>query len=128
MYSIIAYETLDVSRDEQCSLYLRYVSEGRIKEKFIGFYQAKSTTAKSLFELLIKALKNINLDPSLIVGQGYDGASNMKGEKRGLQTLIKSVAHKSIYVHCFGHLLNLAIKSDSSKKWTRFLAKNLHIH
>ena len=38
----------------------------------------------------------------------------MKGEKRGLQTLIKSVAHKSIYIHCFGHLLNLAVQKSVS--------------
>ncbi|KAI6647503.1 hypothetical protein LOD99_8768 [Oopsacas minuta] len=81
MYSIIGYETLDISLDEQCSLYLHCASKGMIKEKFIGFYLAKSTTAKALFELVTEALKDLNLDPSYIVGQGYDGASNMKGKR-----------------------------------------------
>ncbi|KAJ8017895.1 Zinc finger MYM-type protein 1 [Holothuria leucospilota] len=43
-----------------------------------------------------------------------DGASNMSGKERGLSTRIKEVAPKAIYVHCYGHVLNLALQDTMS--------------
>ena len=78
----------------------------------LGFYATPSTTGKALFDLISTTLTKMDLDLSKIVGQGYDGASNMSGQYRGLATLMKEVAPKSLYVHCYGHLLNLAIQGS----------------
>jgi hypothetical protein len=42
-------------------------------------------------------------------GQGYDGASNMKGEVMGLKTLIMKESPAAYYVHCFAHQLQLVL-------------------
>ena len=44
-------------------------------------------------------------------GQCYDGAAAMKGEKGGLKTkILKDFNPKALYVHCYGHALNLAVQ------------------
>ncbi|CAN1818197.1 Zinc finger MYM-type protein 1 [Linum perenne] len=49
------------------------------------------------------------LSLSRIRGQGYDGASNMKGEINGLKTLILAENSAAYYVHCFAHQLQLTL-------------------
>jgi hypothetical protein len=44
-----------------------------------------------------------------IRGQGYDGASNMKGEIKGLKTLIMKESPNAYYIHCFAHQLQLVL-------------------
>jgi len=38
-------------------------------------------------------------------GQGYDGASNMRGELNSLKSLIMREISSAYYVHCFAHQL-----------------------
>jgi hypothetical protein len=42
-----------------------------------------------------------------IRGQRYDGASNMKGDIKGLKTLIMQESPSAYYIHCFAHQLQL---------------------
>jgi hypothetical protein len=46
---------------------------------------------------------------SQIHGQGYDGASNMKGGIKGLKTLIMQESLSAYYIHCFAHELQLVL-------------------
>ena len=48
-----------------------------------------------------------------ICGQGYDGASNMCGEWKGLQALVLKDCPYAYYVHCFAHRLQLALVAAS---------------
>ena len=50
-----------------------------------------------------------NLSLSKLHGQGYDGASNMKGDINGLNTLILKENKLAFYVHCFAHQLQLTL-------------------
>ena len=43
-----------------------------------------------------------------IVGESFDGASNMRGQFNGVQKLIKDVSPNSLYTWCYAHVLNLA--------------------
>lgn len=46
-------------------------------------------------------------------GQGYDGAANMSGKFKGVQTVIRNVYPRALYyVHCAAHSLNLAVSSS----------------
>ena len=58
-------------------------------------------------------LSRHNLDVSNIRGQGYDGASNMRGEWNGLQALFLNDNPYAYYVHCFAHRLQLALVAAS---------------
>ncbi|GKB78603.1 zinc finger MYM-type protein 1-like protein [Tanacetum coccineum] len=48
-----------------------------------------------------------------IRGQGYDRASNMRGEWNGLNALILNECPFAYYVHCFAHQLQLALVAAS---------------
>jgi hypothetical protein len=48
-------------------------------------------------------------DIQSIRGQGYDGASNMRGEWKGLQALFLNDCPYAHYVYCFAHRLQLAL-------------------
>jgi hypothetical protein len=42
-------------------------------------------------------------------GQGYDGASNMRGKFHGLQRLILDENPYAFYIYCFAHQLQLVV-------------------
>jgi hypothetical protein len=48
-----------------------------------------------------------------IRGQGYDGASNMRGEWNGLKALILQECPYAYYIHCLAHQLQLALVAAS---------------
>jgi len=111
-FSIIADETTDNSKSEQVCIVIRYLDEELvIHEKFVGFFDIDSTTAASLCHLILQVLNNLGLDyKSKMVGQCYDGAANMSGNRNGLHLKIREIADKALYVHCYAHQLNLALK------------------
>ena len=47
------------------------------------------------------------------MGQGYDGAINMRGEWNGLQALVLRDCPYAYYVHCMAHHLQLALVAAS---------------
>lgn len=110
VFAVIMDETSDISKDEQVSLCVSYSFLGERKETFIGFFSTKSTTGEALYELLCKELKELNLDVSRIVAECFDGASNMREKNKGLSSRMKETSPMSIYIHCYGHIINLAIQ------------------
>jgi hypothetical protein len=56
-----------------------------VVERFLALVHVKETTADALKEALLAVLDRNKLSISRIRGQGYDGASNMRGEFNGLQ-------------------------------------------
>lgn len=74
-YSAIVDSTIDITRTDQFSLSLRYVTEnGHSIERFIQFEDLPSSNAETFYTVLVKALKELGLDVALIRGQAYDGA------------------------------------------------------
>ena len=57
---------------------------------FIGFLATKRTNAESLFNLNKDAIQSLNLDLNNIVGEYFDGASNMRSIHVGLIKCLKS--------------------------------------
>ncbi|KAG2597648.1 hypothetical protein PVAP13_5KG243300 [Panicum virgatum] len=109
-YAILADETSDISNKEQLALCLRYVDKlGRPCERFIGVIHVDDTTSLSLKEAIETLLVRHGLTMAQIRSQGYDGASNMKGDIKGLKTLIMQVSPSASYIHCFAHQLQLVL-------------------
>ncbi|XP_024962779.1 zinc finger MYM-type protein 1-like [Cynara cardunculus var. scolymus] len=48
-------------------------------------------------------------------GQGYDRASNMRGEFNGLKALILNENSSAYYIHCFAHQLQLVVVAVANK-------------
>ena len=56
------------------------------------------------------AITELNLDLKNIVGKAFDEAANMNGVHKGLSTRMEECSPLGIYVHCCGHVLNLALQ------------------
>ncbi|XP_041995646.1 uncharacterized protein LOC121745754 [Salvia splendens] len=88
-FSLLVDEARDASIKEQMALVLRYVNnDGEIVERFLALVHVTDTTAKSLKEGIDLVFAKHGLSLSRLRGQGYDGASNMRGEYNGLKSLI----------------------------------------
>ncbi|KAK3907677.1 Zinc finger MYM-type protein 1 [Frankliniella fusca] len=112
-FSVSMDETFDASRKEQVSCIIRYVSEetGTVVERLVALKESCNTSGQELFDVLKKIFEELNLDwRSYLVGQAYDGASNMRGAYNGLQTLVRNECDTAVYVWCWAHRLSLAVK------------------
>ena len=98
------------------TLVLRFVDEsGCIQERFFDLIHVKDTMALTLKKELCAVFSKHNLDISNIRGQGYDGASNMRGEWNGLQALFLNDYPFAYYVHCYAHQLQFILVAASRK-------------
>ncbi|XP_012855091.1 PREDICTED: zinc finger MYM-type protein 1-like [Erythranthe guttata] len=115
--SVLVDESGDCSGKEQMAVVVRFIDDrGFIVERFIGIVHVEDTSAKALKDALETLLSGFGLCISKIRGQGYDGASNMKGQFGGLKTLIQKENPQAYYVHCFAHQLQLALVSMARKR------------
>ncbi|CAN6700739.1 unnamed protein product [Malus baccata var. baccata] len=64
---------------------------------------------KDMEEAIERLFATTNLSMSKLWRQGYDGASNMKGELNGLKTKILNKYPQAFYVDCFAYQLQLAL-------------------
>ncbi|KAF2294070.1 hypothetical protein GH714_007261 [Hevea brasiliensis] len=94
-FCIIIDEAHDESRKEQMAIVLRFIDKDGYK--------------------ISDVLARHNLSIKNIRGQGYDGASNMRGEWSGLQALFLSECPYAYYIHCFPHRLHLALVVESKE-------------
>ena len=115
-FSILVDEARDVSVKEQMAMVLRYVDDnGHVIERFVGIQHVTDTTSSSLKDAIDTLFSRNGLSISKLRGQGYDGASNMRGELNGLKTKILREQPCAYYVHCFAHQLQLALVAVAKK-------------
>ncbi|KAL9682817.1 hypothetical protein QQ045_014626 [Rhodiola kirilowii] len=116
VFALLVDESSDVSYKEQMAVILRFVDKsGTVKERFIGVIHVKDTSSASLKNAIDSLFSEHGLSLKSVRGQGYDGASNMKGEFNGLRALISEENSSAYYVHCFAHQLQLVVVAISKK-------------
>ncbi|XP_039130910.1 zinc finger MYM-type protein 1-like [Dioscorea cayenensis subsp. rotundata] len=109
-FSLLIDEARDISVKEQMGVILRYVNkDGYVIERFLAMVHVPDTSAISLKNAVDCLFSKHKLSLSRLRGQGYDGASNMRGEFNGLKALILKENLYARYVHCFAHQLQLVI-------------------
>ena len=82
-FSVLMDETTDAAHTEQVSFVIRYVHNMQIKECF-----PQVCSGDALEKVVIALLEENDLKLENIQGQGYDGAANMSGCFKGLQSRI----------------------------------------
>ncbi|XP_071689301.1 uncharacterized protein [Rutidosis leptorrhynchoides] len=89
------------------AIVVRFVDrDGYVKERFLDLIHVKNTTALTLKNEILSSLSFHKLDVHDILGQGYDGASNMRREWKGLQALmLKECPYAQIFE--ISHLANI---------------------
>ncbi|CAM8953993.1 unnamed protein product [Rhodiola kirilowii] len=116
VFALLVDESSDVSYKEQMAVILRFVDKsGTVKERFIGVIHETDTSSASLMNAIDSLFSEHGLSLKSVRGQGYDGASNMKGEINGLRALISQENSSTYYVHCFAHQLQLVVVAISEK-------------
>ncbi|XP_074315003.1 uncharacterized protein LOC141651180 [Silene latifolia] len=92
------------------ALILRFVDNlGLVQERFFGIIHVPNTSAMTLKKEIFEVLSHYSFDMENLRGQGYDGASNMRGKWNGLQAVVIRECPYAYYVHCFAHRLQLAL-------------------
>ncbi|KAL7591212.1 hypothetical protein Lser_V15G31691 [Lactuca serriola] len=88
-FCVMVDESRDESKKEQMAIVLRFFdAEGMIRERFLDLVHVRDTLSLTLKTNMWRKLLHYQFDVSKIRGQGYDGASNMRGEWNGLQALV----------------------------------------
>ena len=78
----------------------------------MGLCNVKETTGESLSKTILEFLEQLDLDPSKIRSQTYDGAGNMAGVHKGCQALIKSKYPLASFYHCGAHINHLVVSKS----------------
>ncbi len=113
-YGLMLDESADILAKEQVSICLRSVDDDNfiVYETFFGFYETSRTTAKDLFDIVLDVMARFDLTMVDCRGQCYDGAAAMSGEITGLQTRIRNLEPRALFVHCRAHTLNLMVQDE----------------
>ena len=98
---------------EMMPVCIRFVDKDlNIREELLELVSLPRFTGLHIANKFKPVLSQLGLNISDCRGQGYDGASNMRSDRVGVQALIRKDAHKAVYMHCSGHCLNLVIASS----------------
>ena len=79
-------------------------------------YKIDDISANTIVATIKDVLVRMNLALSRCRGQCYDGASTMAGTRNGVATQLRDEENRAVFLHCYGHALNLAI-GDSVKNY-----------
>jgi hypothetical protein len=104
--SIMADDTTDLSNSSQFGVCMRIVHEGLVYEHLIDLCEVSSDrTAAHLTDILVSSLKEqMGIDETtVIVGQSYDGASNMAGCNNSVSQRMKEKWPFAHFTHCYAH-------------------------
>ena len=74
----------------------------------------RSIEGQVLYEL-IKTTVSIHLSSENIIAECLDGAANMSVVHKGLAGRMKDCSPFSLYVHCYGPKLNLALQGNMTE-------------
>ena len=107
-FSVQMDSTQDTAAIDQETTVLRYVVGEEVKERLFSVQNVMDASASGIFQMLKGNLEGHGLKMENIVGESFDGASNMRGQFNGVQKLIKDVSPNSLYTWCYAHVLNLA--------------------
>ena len=112
-HAIMLDESTDIAKLSQLSTVIRYVKDGDICERFLGFTDVSSDrTASALSEHVFHTLSTFNCEQKL-VAQAYDGAATLSGHVSGLQSLVKKKCPSALFIHCYAHRLNLVLSQSA---------------
>ncbi|XP_042410010.1 uncharacterized protein LOC121999390 [Zingiber officinale] len=118
-FSLMVDEARDSSVKEHMGVVLRYVNKkGCVIERFLAVVHVPDTSSHSLKMAIDALFVQHGLSLSRLRGQGYDGASNMRGEFNGLKSLILQENPFAMYVHCFSHQLQLVLVAVAHDNFT----------
>ncbi|XP_058003962.1 uncharacterized protein LOC110655698 [Hevea brasiliensis] len=121
LFSILVDECRDVSIKEQMGVVIWYVNGfGCVIERFISLVHIQNTSATSLKKGIESLLSTYGLNISSLRGQGYDGATNMRGicfKKSKKKKVFEEIAKCEIKTEQ-GLNQEMALKRSGDTRWS----------
>ena len=113
-FSLMLDECTDASTKEQMAVVVRYCVEANgtinVKERFLELVECDTgTTGQAIADKVEAVITSLGLDSSGFRAITTDGAGNMSGKYRGAATLLQERFPGLCHIHCYSHVLNLAI-------------------
>lgn len=104
-------ESTDVSNLAQFSCFVRYITDGFIKENMLFCKPLPGhTTGECLFDLFVDTTTSYNIDWKKCIAICSDGAKALTGHKSGLIVKLKSIMPNAEWTHCFGRTCSCFLK------------------
>ncbi|EOA32305.1 hypothetical protein CARUB_v10015567mg [Capsella rubella] len=101
---------------QEMGVVFRFVDKhGTFKERFIDLIHVKETSSAYMKCAIDSLFTKHGLSMKQLRGQGYDGASNMKGKFNGLRSLIMRENSYAYYIQCFAHQHQLVVVAVPKK-------------
>ena len=88
-YSVMADECTDITTSEELSLFFRWAEDGEPVEHFFDIIPLKKADAAYIYTTLTDWFKKKGIQPSKLVGMGFDGTATFSGAKTGVQVKLK---------------------------------------
>ena len=126
-WAIVADETKDRHHREQLAVIARYVKMDSLRKwhcheepfAIVDIFalikdlqpskdDERCLSGNAIGEALLHIVKCLQLDLTKCIGQGYDGASSMAGQRAGAAARFEVEAPDAHYYHCAMHCLNLS--------------------
>lgn len=135
-YALMFDETTDNSHISQMTLVFRYVYQKVPREDFVQFLDVYKSVSKfneeqnalkveprltgyNLGQIVLKTLRELNLDVKYCIGITTDGCAVMTSESVGAVATIKKEASNAVYSPCMNHKVNLSVSKASSVQSVR---------
>lgn len=109
--AVLVDEATDMSNKSQLAVVLRVTVHGKgIQEYFVSLRDvSQDKRAQALTKEVKDVLDDYKVGSSRLVAQAYDGASVMASTVNGVQGLLRVDFPLALFVHCYGHSLNLVL-------------------
>lgn len=125
MFSVIIDIDTDNAKIKQLAFVIRYYSDdGEVFERLVGIHEINDSSGKGMFDVFCELCERYGLNwRKQLIGQAYDGASNMQSELKSLRGYIIQAQNPcALHVWCFAHCLNLAVVDacTANEKVTNF--------
>ncbi|XP_067135315.1 zinc finger MYM-type protein 1-like [Centruroides vittatus] len=112
--ALILDETSDIINKSQLSTVLRFVDQnGKTRERFLYFTDISSHRSAVAFLENVKIVLNDFKCGSKLIAQTYDGTAVMADQVNSLNVKVKELYPTAVFVHCYGHMLNLTLQQSS---------------
>jgi len=109
-FAVIIDTTTDISNQEQFTIVLRYIDEGKPQERLIALDTASDSTGLGMFQVFCSITEKHSINwKTQMISQTYDGAASMQGKYSGLKTRIQAENSRAMLLGGFADNLNLVI-------------------
>jgi hypothetical protein len=124
--SILVDESMDVSKNDNLALVIKYIHNNKSREHFLKLFNLENKKGETIFNT-IKGYLNSKQLLSKLISLSTDGGSNMSGGEIGLYGFFKALKPSLIFTHCVAHKTNLVLK-DLTEKVPSILLINSFTH